>query len=86
MGQFLSTNQEGIIHNALRIAAEQFEGYVKLWNDAVPAAEAAEEAGGHPVVTSRGAKLLAEQFNRQAKDARELLDLIENFDAIELHA
>lgn len=63
--------QEHTLVNALLVAAEKFEQNARELR-----AYADQPIGDHAIVTASGAHMLAEQFDVQAKDTRELLDQI----------
>lgn len=70
----LTETQKYTIGNALRVAAERFEGHVKALAEMVPTIETRGEKAN--------CSLLAEQFAKQAREARDMAESIENADRV----
>lgn len=82
-GVHMATDATHEIVNALRVAAEEFDKHAKEFR-ALEAGDTTDGAGDMPIVTKDGFKRLAEQFERQAKDVRKAIDLIERADEVVL--
>jgi hypothetical protein len=61
----LSSDKKSLLLNALTVAAEKFDKNAEAFREVA-------ETGGNPMVSVKGALHLAQEFDRQAKETREL--------------
>lgn len=76
----LSESEYSTLMNAMSVAARQFTQNATQLREAAPLYKKAEEVGQKPLVTERGALMLADQFDRQAEQTFDLIDKIREYE------
>lgn len=73
----LGQDEKDTVENALRVAAEKFEDNAKLFREV-------ESEGGNAMLSKDAARLLAERFEQQIGDTRDVLSMVMDADLITL--
>ena len=64
------SSKKSTLENIARVAADRFKENAKLFKQI-------EDSGGNPMVTPNAAERLSEQFELQAREAMELVELLQ---------